>query len=146
MKTIFTIILVNFYLFANAQVSDILWVPEQKSLIVSQRPNYSPVGWYIGGFYTTSFPAPFIYTTPFSIINRIGLNYVGENQKVSIMGGVFFGQEQNELKFKPDVWLKIYPLRILTNTSKGFDFTVGVNYMDRIRFGFGISIPSRGIY
>lgn len=146
MKTILTILLVNFYLLSNAQVSDVMYIPEQKTLVVSQRPHYSPVGWYVGGFFTTSFPAPFIYTTPFSIINRIGLNYVGENQKVSIMGGAFFAQEQNDLKLKPDVWFKIYPLRILTNTSKGFDFTVGVNYMDGFRMGFGLSIPTRGIY
>lgn len=146
MKTILTVILINFYLITSAQINDVMWVPEQKSLVASQRPYYSPLGWYIGGFYTTSFPAPYIYTTPYSFINRIGVNYVGDKQRISVMGGVFFGQEQNELKFKPDIWLKVYPLRTLLNTEKGFDFTIGLNYMDGFRLGFGLSIPTRGIY
>jgi hypothetical protein len=146
MKTILTLLFVNFYLLTNAQVADLLWVPEQKSIVASQRPYYSKLGWYVGGYYTKKFPSPYLYRTPFSIINRIGVNYVGDKQKVSVMAGAFIASKQDELTFEPDVWVKIYPLRILTNTSKGFDFVVAVNYMENFRWGFGISIPSQGIY
>jgi len=146
MKTTITFFLLFLCSVAKSQVTDILWVPDQKSLVVSQRPDYSIVGWYIGGYYTTTFPAPFIYTTPFSIINRIGLNYVGPDNKVSVMLGTYIASKDNYLGFKPDVWVKVYPLRILLNNDKGFDFSVGMNYMDGVRGAVGISIPLRGIY
>ena len=57
------------------------------------------------------------------------------------MGGVFGETYFNGVNFKPDVWIKAYPLRILTNTKRGPDFTVGINFMQGIRYGFGLSIP-----
>jgi hypothetical protein len=59
------------------------------------------------------------------------------------MGGVFMETYIDEIKFKPDVWIKAYPLRILTNTDRGFDFVVGVNYMEGFRYGVGVVIPFR---
>ena len=59
------------------------------------------------------------------------------------MGGAFIKNYINNLSLTPDVWVKIYPLRIITNTTKGVDFTLGVNYMDGIRYGVGVSIPIR---
>jgi hypothetical protein len=76
-----------------------------------------------------------------SILNRVGINLT--NHKVSLMGGVFMETYIDEIKFKPDVWVKIYPLRIITNTEKGFDFTFGVNYMEGFRYGVGVVIPFR---
>ena len=35
----------------------------------------------------TTFPQPFIYTTPISIINRVGISLT--NHKISVMGGAF---------------------------------------------------------
>jgi hypothetical protein len=110
------------------------------------RPYHSPIGLYVGGYYTTNFPPPYLYRTPISIINRMGVNIVGSKQKWGLMGGVYIEDTEDYKSLKPDVWLKIYPLKILTNTSKGFDFVVAVNYMDSFRWGFGISIPFRGIY
>jgi hypothetical protein len=76
-----------------------------------------------------------------SILNRVGINLT--NHKVSLMGGVFMETYIDEIKFKPDVWVKAYPLRILTNTDRGFDFVVGVNYMEGFRYGVGVVIPFR---
>jgi hypothetical protein len=59
------------------------------------------------------------------------------------MAGVFIETYIDEIKTKPDVWVKIYPLRIITNTEKGFDFTFGVNYMEGFRYGVGVVIPFR---
>ena len=59
------------------------------------------------------------------------------------MGGTFIKNYVDSLSLTPDIWVKIYPLRIITNTTKGFDFTLGVNYMDVIRYGVGVSISIR---
>jgi hypothetical protein len=146
MKTTILILFTLFCLSSYSQTSDILWVPDQKSLVASMRPYHSPIGLYVGGYYTTNFPPPYLYRTTISIINRMGVNIVGSKQKWGIMGGVYIEDTEDYKSLKPDVWLKIYPLKILTNTSKGFDFVVAVNYMDSFRWGVGISIPFRGIY
>ena len=128
------------------QVADVMWVPSQKSLVASQRPYHSPLGVYVGGYYTTNFPSPYIYTTPLSIFNRAGINYVGPGQKWGFMGGVYFENKKELKEYKPDIWLKIYPLRIITGANTGLDLTIGVNYMEGFRYGIGLSLPTSGIY
>ena len=141
MKTTITTILLFICLFGKSQTSDIMYVTGQQTLVVTYNSNYSPIGFYVGGYLMTTFPQPFIYTTPVSIINRLGMSIT--NHKVSVMGGAFIKNYINNLSLTPDVWVKIYPLRIITNTTKGVDFTLGVNYMDGIRYGVGVSIPIR---
>lgn len=122
-----------------------MWVPDQNTLVASYN-SYSQIGWYLGGYYTTTFPAPFIYTTPASIINRGGLSFTNRKNTYSIMGGAFVKSVSvNQIEYTPDVWLKIYPLRTLLKTSRGPDFAVGINYTDELRVGVGLSIPL-GIY
>ena len=139
MKTILTLFLLFISFIVKSQTSDIIYVPDEKSLVVTYNNNYNGFGYYIGAYVTTTFPQPYIYTTPQSRMNRIGLSF--SNRKVSVMGGVFGETYVDGVDFKPDVWIKAYPLRILTNTKRGPDFTVGINFMQGIRYGFGISIP-----
>ena len=139
MKTILTLFLLFISFVSKSQTSDIMYVPDEKSLVVTYNNNYNGFGYYIGAYVTTTFPQPYIYTTPQSRMNRIGLSL--SNHKFSIMGGVFGETYADGVDFKPDVWIKAYPLRILTNTKRGPDFTVGINFMQGIRYGFGISIP-----
>jgi len=144
MKTSIIIILLFICLFGKSQTSDVMYVPDQKTLVVTYNSNYSPIGFYLGGYYMTTFPQPFIYTTPASIINRVGISMT--TGKFSIMGGAFVKNYVDSLYLTPDVWVKIYPLRIITNTIRGFDFTLGINYMDGFRYGIGVSIPFGSIY
>ena len=141
MKTTITTILLFICLFGKSQTSDIMYVTGQQTLVVTYNSNYSPIGYYVGGYVTTTRPQPYIYTTPMSILNRVGISLT--NHKVSVMAGVFIETYIDEIKTKPDVWVKIYPLRIITNTEKGFDFTIGVNYMEGFRYGVGVVIPFR---
>lgn len=142
-----TILLSIFFLFVvsnlKSQTSDVMYVPDQKSLVVTYNSNYSPLGFYVGGYLTTSLPQPYIYSTPLTIMNRIGLSF--SNGQVSLMCGSHVKSYVDSLSLTPDIWLKIYPIRILTKTKHGFDFTFGINYMDKIRYGVGLSIPF-GIY
>ena len=139
MKTTLALFLLFISFVGKSQTSDIMYIPKEKSLVVTYNNNYNGFGYYIGAYVTTTFPQPYIYTTPQSRMNRIGLSF--SNRKVSVMGGVFGETYVDGVDFKPDVWIKAYPLRILTNTKRGPDFTVGINFMQGIRYGFGLSIP-----
>jgi hypothetical protein len=139
MKTTLALFLLFISFVGKSQTSDIMYVPDEKSLVVTYNNNYNGFGYYIGAYVTTTFPQPYIYTTPQSRINRVGISLT--NHKFSIMGGVFGETYVDGIDFKPDVWVKVYPLRILTNTKRGPDLTVGINFMQGIRYGFGLSIP-----
>jgi len=141
MKTTLTLILIFICSLVNGQTSDVMYVPNDKSAVVTYNNNYNGLGFYVGGYITTSFPQPYIYTTPQSRMNRAGISLT--NHKVSVMGGVFLENYLDEVKFKPDVWVKIYPLRIILDVKDGPDFTLGINYMNGINYGVGLSIPIR---
>jgi hypothetical protein len=144
MKTTLITILLLITLNSYSQTSDVMWVPDQKTLVATYNSDLSGIGFYMGGYLLTSFPAPYIYTTPVSRFNRVGLSFT--NHQVGLMVGGFMQAFQDSISVKPDVWLKIHPIRILTKTKRGLDFTIGVNYMDGFRYGVGLSIPFRGIY
>ena len=144
MKTLLTTILLLLSVIVKAQQSDILYIPSQKSLVASY--NYKQIGCYIGGYYVTTFPHPYIYTTPLTIVNRAGLTYVNKNNTFSIMGGAYIKSYFDEVELTPDIWVKVYPIRMITKDKTSLDFALGVNYMDGFRFGVGVSIPYGSIY
>lgn len=144
MKTLLTTILLLLSLTVKAQQVDALYIPSQKSLVASY--NYKQIGCYIGGYYVTTFPHPYIYTTPLTIVNRAGLTYVNKNNTFSIMGGAYIKSYFDEVELTPDIWVKVYPIRMITKDKTSFDFALGINYMDGFRFGVGVSIPYGSIY
>jgi hypothetical protein len=139
MKTLLTTILLLLSVMVKAQQSDILYISSQKSLVVSY--NYKQIGLYTGGYYVTTFPQPYIYTTPLSIVNRVGLTYVTKKNTFSIMGGAYLKTYFDRVDMTPDVWVKIYPIRMLGKDKNSLDFAIGVNYMNGFRLGIGLSIP-----
>lgn len=143
MKTTITTILLFICLIGKSQTSDIMYVPDQKTLVVTYTSNYSPIGFYLGGYYMTTFPQPFIYTTPASIINRVGISF--SNGQVGVMVGAQVKSYVDSLDLGPDIWFKVYPLRLLTKTKRGPDITIGINCGNKISYGIGLSIPL-GIY
>jgi hypothetical protein len=142
MKTTITLFLILVCSVVYGQTSDVMYVPNDRSVVATYNNDYNGLGVYIGGYITTSFPRPYIYTTPQSRINRAGISLTYKN-KVSVMGGVFLESFIQNTEFKSDVWIKVYPLRILLNVERGPDFTLGVNYMNGINYGIGLSIPFR---
>ncbi len=145
MKTIITSLFLLLCFSVKSQTSDILYVPSQKSLVATYN-SPSLVGFYVGGYFRTTFPQPYIYTTPLSILNRIGLSMVNKGNSLSVMGGVFVESYVDSLKLQPDIWIKINPIRMLTKKRDHYDFSLGINYMKGFRFGVGLSIPFGGIY
>ena len=144
MKTLLTTILLLLSLTVKAQQVDALYIPSQKSLVASY--NYKQIGLYVGGYYVTTFPHPYIYTTPLTIVNRAGLTYVNKNNTFSIMGGAYIKSYFDEVELTPDIWVKVYPIRMITKDKTSLDFALGINYMDGFRFGVGVSIPYGSIY
>lgn len=140
MKTIITTIFLSLSLIAKAQKTDLLYVPKQNSLVASYSNNYNHFGIYAGGKVFTSFPQPFIYTTPMATFNRLGLNY--STNEFSFMAGSYFEFYNNyeESEFYPDLWLNFYPLRMITQKDIRYDFSVGVNYCYQFNYGVGLSI------
>lgn len=144
MKTLITTILLFLSGIVKGQQTDILYVQDQKSLVISY--NYKQIGLYFGGFYTTSFPQPYTYTTPYTTLNRIGLNYINKKNTVFVMGGAFIKQYLIAPELVSDVWVGIHPIRMLTRHKKGLDFSFAINYSEGFRYGVGLSIPLSGIY
>lgn len=142
MKTTITTLLLLVSSVIYGQTSDIMYVPNDRSVVATYNNNYNGLGFYLGGYITTSFPQPYIYTTPQSRINRVGVS-LAFNNKISVMGGTYLENFSSEINFQPDVWVKIYPLRILLDVERGPDFTLGINYMNGINYGIGLSIPFR---
>lgn len=129
---------------SRAQQCDVLYVPNQNSLVGSY--NFKQIGVYVGGYYVTTFPQPYVYTTPLSIMNRVGLTYVNKSNTFSIMGGAYLENYYDHVDMTPDIWVKIYPIRMISKDKTSIDFAVGVNYMDGFRLGIGLSFPSGSIY
>jgi len=143
-----TITISIFFLFVvttlKSQTTDLMYVQSQKSLVATYNINYSPIGFYAGACISKSFPNQYINRTAISTINRAGISF--SNGKFAVMCGAYITSYDDSSLIKPDIWLKIYPLRIITNTNRGFDFTLGINYMNAIHYGIGVSIPFGGIY
>jgi hypothetical protein len=138
MKTINLLFFIFYTMGLSSQTTDILYVPNDNSLLATYH-NSSNFGLYLGGHYVTSRPYPYIYTTPFSFINRLGVTISDNNHSISLMGGLFYGVKNYTSIYRPDVWLKINPIRLLFGCKTMADFSVGINYMDGINYGVGVS-------
>ena len=139
MKKLTIITFLLFTLSSKAQQTDILYIPDQHSLVGSY--NFRQVGVYVGGYYISTLPQPYIYTTPMSIMNRVGLTYVNKDNTYSIMGGAFLQSYYDQVDMIPDVWVKIYPIRMITKDKKSVDFSLGVNYSNGFRYGIDNPTP-----
>ena len=139
MKKIITLVFLVTTLSVKSQQTEILYIPDQNSLVMSYH--YRQVGLYVGGYYTTSFPQPYTYTTPLSIMNRLGLSYIDKSNSFSIMAGTFIENRIINMELIPDVWVKVYPIRLITRDSRSMDFSLGLNYSNGFRYGVGLSIP-----
>jgi len=138
------VFLIFFPFVSKGQSCDLIYLPKSQNLVASYNFNNIPVGMYVGGYIKTSFPSPFIYTTPISYLNRIGISIT--NRKMDFMFGGFIESYRDSIKITPDFWLKIHTLKIITNTANGFDFVIALNYMKKTNLGIGISIPLGNIY
>jgi hypothetical protein len=124
--------LLSFFFFlcttSYSQTTDILYLPKDKTAVASLRYGFSPIGIYAGGYITKNFPVPFTYTTPLSVLNRVGISITGSQNKWGIMIGTKLENYVDKLEAKPDIWINFYPLKTLFRTPNGFDFIFSLNY------------------
>lgn len=146
MKTTLLVFFFFFYLKSYSQTTEIIYLPREKTAVATLRYGFRPIGVYAGGFITKRFPEPFIYRTPVSFINRVGLTVNGNGNKWGIMMGAKIDSYEDKIEVKPDMWINFYPLRTIFNTPNGFDFVLSLNYQNNLTYGVGISIPFGGIY
>jgi hypothetical protein len=62
------------------------------------------------------------------------------------MGGGFLKNNITTTEIVPDLWLKIFPIRMMTKEKSFMDFAIGLNYSEGFRYGIGLSIPFSSIY
>lgn len=137
-KTTFLTLFLLISLSLKSQTSDLLFIPNQNSFVATYKSDYF-IGAYSGGYYILRV-TPYTYTTPFTFINRFGLS-IGNN-RISFMGGVFFDDviQNPYLPLRPDLWVKINPIRILLDEDLVLDLSLGLNYSSSINYGLGLSI------
>ena len=140
MKTTFISFLLLISFGVKSQITDIIYIPEEKSFVTSLKYNFSPIGLYAGGYVTKNFPSPYSYTVPMSIFNRVGINLQGSKNRWAIMIGAKFENYEDKIDVRPDYWFKFYPLKTLLNTPNGLDFVFALNYDVDISYGLGLSI------
>lgn len=139
MKTFSLLFFIIFTISLSSQTTDLLYIPNDNSLLVTYH-NRSNLGLYSGGYFVTSIPYPYIYTTPLSIINRLGITISNPNHSISLMGGFFYGVKNYTPIYRPDIWIKINPIRLFLKGKTITDCSIGINYMDGIKYGVGVSL------
>ena len=140
MKTIFVTLILLFSLSVKSQITDIIYIPQEKSFVTSLKYNYTPVGLYAGGYISKKFPSPYYYTVPLSLFNRVGINLQGSKNRWAIMIGAKINNYPDRVIVKPDYWFKFYPLKTILNNPNGFDFVFAMIYDDNFSYGIGLSI------
>lgn len=121
------------------QTSDIVYVFDN-SVIATYKPK--KVGWYVGGFAQTSFPAPNIYTTPYVNLNRIGIDLT-LMRDLSVMFGSKVRNGVLPFEYNPEVWIKLRLLNTMKKNDDLWDVTFIGNVSKDLYCGVGLCIPIR---
>jgi len=85
--------------------------------------------------------------TPYEYLNRIGINYgllkngivVGAGIKADMIN--FF-----EPQYYPDFFVKLQPIKLITQKRDMWDVSLTLNYSDKPYVGFGVAIPINNRY
>lgn len=122
------------------RANDITYVPTDNSVIVSQTAGM--VGVYVGGQYFTSYPYPYAYTTPYSLINRFGAQ-IRLFKDVNLMVGGYaqnmgFSYPPNQLK--PELWVKTGLFNTITQEINTYDLMVSIRVSKEFYYGLGVFI------
>lgn len=120
--------------------NDISYIPSDNSLIVSQ--NAGNVGVYIGGRYYTSYPYPYTYYSPFSIMNRFGAQ-LRITKDINLMFGVHsenFGFSTPPGPLEPELWIKVGLFNTLTQEINPYDLVLSLKVSREINYGVGIFV------
>ena len=144
MKTIITTIMLFLTINLWGQYSGITYFPTEGSFMVSME-NSDGNGWGIhaGGGYNM-----FIVTNPVNSMNpnpyldRFGINYGILKSGIVIGTGIKFNTLPNTDKdLRPEVWVKLHPLKLITQNRNQWDVSVTYSISEKRYWGFGLAIP-----
>jgi hypothetical protein len=144
MKTIITTIMLFLTINLWGQYSGITYFPNEGSFMVSME-NSDGKGWGIhaGGGYNM-----FIVTNPVNSMNpnpyldRFGINYGILKSGIVIGTGIKFNTLPNTDKdLRPEVWIKLHPLKLITQNRNQWDVSVTYSISEKRYWGFGLAIP-----
>jgi hypothetical protein len=141
MKQILILLTFLISITAKSQSSAIVYVPIDYSVIGIYKPNQK-TGFYLGGRYVFSVPAQYSYTTPYSYVNRFGVD-VSLKRGTSLMGGGCFTEAPSFIntKFIPELWVKSNLVQLFTNKDKDLDLTLMARISKEFYYGLGLNYP-----
>lgn len=128
---------------SRAQSSDIVYVPGDNTLIVTYKTEF--VGLYIGGKYMTSYPAPYLYTTPSAFVNRFGAD-ISLFKDVSVLVGAqvpMYTTSWIGIQYKPEVWVKTRVVGTILQKKLRYDLTIFLQIIEPPYYGIGVCIRNR---
>lgn len=120
--------------------NDIIYIATDNSVIVSQTVN--KVGFYVGGQYFTSYPYPYAYTTPYTLLNRFG-GEVKLFDDVSLMVGGYqknMGMSYPPNQIKPEMWIKTRIANTISNRTNDLDIVSIFRVSEEFYYGIGIYV------
>jgi hypothetical protein len=125
---------------SRAQSSDIIYVPDDNTLIVTYKTEI--VGLYIGGKYITSYPAPYLYTTPSAFVNRFGAG-ISLFKDVSVLVGAqvpMYTTSWIGIQYKPEVWVKSRVVGTIIQKKLRYDLNTLLQISKTPYYGIGVCI------
>jgi len=124
----------------SQRANDIIYVPSDNSILISQTVNN--VGFYLGGQYFTQYPYPYTYNTPYAFLNRFGAEVKMFNDVSLMVGGYSknMGTTYPPNQIRPELWIKTRLINTLTDQTNDLDFVVLVRASHEFYYGLGLFV------
>lgn len=140
MKQIFLILLFFTAPLFGQRGNDIIYVPSDNTLLVSQTSGRT--GFYVGGQYFTHYPFYYNNPAPYALLNRFGIEY-RMMKDISIMVGGYsknqgIGNPPNQVR--PEVWGKVRICNTLTQEINNIDVVGLVKVSQEFHYGLGVFV------
>ncbi len=139
MKQILILLTFLISITAKSQSSAIVYIPSDYSVVGIYKPNQK-TGFYFGGKYIFFIPAQYYYTTPYSYVNRFGVD-VSFKRGISLMGGGCFTETPLLIntKFVPELWVRCNLIQLVTNKDEDLDLTFMALVSKDFYYGLGLN-------
>jgi len=111
---------------------------------VNTTTEYSLIGYYVGAQVSTKWISPIVYTSPNPYLNRIGVNIGLFQNGINVgVGGKLNVLPTSEWEIKPEVILRVHPIKLLRQKNRSVDVSLMYCIGDTKSMGLGISLPFR---
>lgn len=146
-------IFILFFLISNtvfSQYSEISVIPQDRNSLIFSIENISNknFGIYFGGVCEIGVTSsPYIYRTPYTYFNRIGISYGILKCGVVFCYGIKSDPQSGPYPiFYQNFILKIHPIKLFSGKKNIWDISLIYDFSDSNYQGFGICIPINNDY